>query len=178
MKGAVDIGRIIVNTNAAGVGGVLTGIILTRALYSKVDLTLVLNCGLAGLVAITADPVHATPGLSLIIGAVGGAIVVLGVPLLDRFRLDDVVGAIPVHLGAGIWGGLAAGFVNPEGSVIAQAVGIGLIGCFVFAASIIIWFALKMVVGLRFNPEVEADGLDLNELGLEAYPDFVAYEDA
>ncbi|MEL7464442.1 MAG: ammonium transporter [Pseudomonadota bacterium] len=178
MQGAVDIGRVVVNTNAAGVGGVLAGIILTRALYSKVDLTLVLNCGLAGLVSITADPVHASPGLALIIGAIGGAIVVLGVPLLDRFRLDDVVGAVPVHLGAGIWGGVAAGFVNPEGSVIAQLVGIGLIGCFVFGVSIVMWFALKLVIGLRFNPEVEADGLDLNELGLEAYPDFVGYEDA
>lgn len=177
MQGAVNIARVIVNTNAAGAGGIIMGIILTRVLYTKVDLTLVLNCGLAGLVAITADPVHPSPVMALLIGSVGGAIVVLAVPLLDRLRLDDVVGAIPVHLGAGIWGGLIAGIVNPDGNVLVQFVGIALIGAFVFGLSIIAWFALRATIGLRFPAAVEADGLDLNELGMEAYPDFVSYED-
>ncbi|MEM7545450.1 MAG: ammonium transporter [Pseudomonadota bacterium] len=173
----ISVGRVIVNTNAAAGGGALAAMLLTQAIFRKVDLTMVMNGALAGLVSITAEPTAPGIASATLIGAVGGAIVVFVVPLLDRLRIDDVVGAIPVHLGAGLWGGLIAGITNPEGSIVAQFVGIGVIGLFVFSLSIAVWFVLRAAIGLRFPPEVEIEGLDINELGMEAYPEFVAYSE-
>ncbi len=169
---AADVSRIMVNTNLAASAGAVTAMLLTMILYRKPDLTLMLNGALAGLVAITAEPLHPTIGWALVIGAIGGAIVVFSVPLLDRLKIDDVVGAIPVHLFAGIWGTLAVVITNPEASLWAQIVGIVSIGLFVVVASALAWAILKALLGLRVDAEAEVAGLDKVELGMEAYPEF------
>jgi len=167
-----DIGRIFANTNAAAAGGAVAVLLLTQLLYKKPDLTMILNGALAGLVAITAEPL--TPGLgqATLIGAVGGVIVVFTVPLLDRLQIDDVVGAVPVHLFAGIWGTLAVVLTNPGATLTAQLTGIVVIGAFVVVASTVVWLILRVVFGLRVNEEAEINGLDVSELGMEAWPEF------
>jgi Amt family ammonium transporter len=168
----VAIANIYVNTNMAACGGVLTAMALSELLYKKIDLTMVLNGALAGLVSITAEPLAPTPGLSILIGAVGGALVVFAVPLLDRFKLDDVVGAIPVHLVAGIWGTLAVPLSNDGASYGTQLVGVVAIGAFTFIASLAVWSLLKLAVGIRLTDDAEDMGIDQVELGMEAYPEF------
>jgi Amt family ammonium transporter len=167
-----DIGRVMANTNAAAVGGALAAAILTQLLYKKVDVTFVINGALAGLVSITAEPL--TPGLgsATLIGAIGGVLVVLAVPVLDKFKLDDVVGAIPVHLVAGIWGTIAVVFTNPDAKLGVQLLAIVTVGVFVFFISLVLWLILKAAVGLRPTEEAEVLGLDKAEVGVEAYPEF------
>lgn len=170
-----DVSRIFANTNMAAAAGAVTALILTQLLYGKVDLTMVLNGALAGLVSITAEPLAPSLFLSLIIGSIGGIIVVLTVPLLDKLKIDDVVGAIPVHFFAGIWGTLAVvltGGYTGEATLGAQILGIVSIIGFVFVTSLIVWVILKAVMGLRVSQEAEVNGLDVSELGMEAYPDF------
>lgn len=168
-----DISRIFSNTNAAACGGLLAAMILTQVMYGKVDLTMVLNGALAGLVSITAEPLTPGLGLATLIGAVGGVIVVFTVPMLDKMKIDDVVGAIPVHLFAGIWGTLAVLLSNPAATFAGQLVPIIIVGVFVFVVSTIVWLVLKAVVGIRVDEEAEVAGLDQSELGMEAYPDFM-----
>ena len=165
-----DIGRIFANTNMAAASGAVVALAVTQIMYKKADLTMVLNGALAGLVSITAEPLAPTLFGALLTGAVGGMIVVITVPLLDKFKIDDVVGAIPVHLVAGIWGTLAVGFYT--GNFGAQILGIVVYGVFTFFASLVIWYVLKMVVGIRVSEEAEINGLDMSELGMEAYPEF------
>jgi ammonium transporter, Amt family len=165
-----DIGRIFANTNMAAAAGAVTALIATQLMYKKADLTMVLNGALAGLVSITAEPLAPSLLGSLLTGAVGGVIVVVTVPLLDKFKIDDVVGAIPVHLFAGIWGTLAVGFYT--GNFGAQITGILAYGVFTFVASLVIWFIFKAVWGIRVSEEAEINGLDMSELGMEAYPEF------
>jgi len=167
-----DVSRIFVNTNMAAASGAIIAAILTQVSYGKVDLTMVLNGALAGLVSITAEPLTPTLGWSMIIGGIGGAIVVYGVPLLDRFKIDDVVGAIPVHLFAGIWGTLAVVLTNSDASLGTQIYSIVVVGLFVSIASGIVWLILKSAMGIRVSAEDEVAGLDQSELGMEAYPDF------
>ncbi|MGV3650643.1 MAG: ammonium transporter [Devosia sp.] len=167
-----DVGRIMANTNAGAIGGALAALVLTAILYKKVDLTLVLNGALAGLVSITAEPLTPGLGTASLIGAVGGIIVVVTVPLLDRFKIDDVVGAIPVHLFAGIWGTIAVVFTNGEANLINQLISIVIVGVFVFVVSFVVWFILKATIGLRPSEEDEEMGLDKAEVGVEAYPEF------
>jgi Amt family ammonium transporter len=167
-----DVSRIFVNTNMAAAAGSLAALILTQALYGRVDLTLVLNGALAGLVSITAGPLDPTLFGALWIGAVGGAIVVFGVPLLDRLKIDDVVGAIPVHLFCGFWGTLAVPFYTADASFVTQLVGFASIGLFVFVASLVVWVVLRATMGLRVSEEAEVVGLDMTEFGMEAYPEF------
>ncbi|WP_083225460.1 ammonium transporter [Neptunicoccus sediminis] len=167
-----DVSRIFVNTNAAAAGGVVTALILTQILYKKPDLTMILNGALAGLVSITAEPLTPSIGAATLIGAMGGVIVVIVVPLLDKFRIDDVVGAIPVHLVAGIWGTIAVVFTNNEASLGAQLYGIITVAIFVIVTSAVVWFILKAVMGIRVSQEAEVTGLDMSELGMEAYPEF------
>ena len=166
-----DVSRIFANTNMAAAAGAIMALTLTQVLYKKPDLTMVLNGALAGLVSITAEPL--TPSLfdALLIGAVGGAIVVFTVPMLDKFKIDDVVGAIPVHLFAGIWGTIAVAF-SGSATIGAQITGIIAYGVFTFVASLVLWFILKAVFGIRVSEEAEINGLDMAELGMEAYPDF------
>ena len=167
-----DVSRIFANTNAAAAGGAIAALILTQVVYGKVDLTMVLNGALAGLVSITAEPLTPTLGAATLIGAVGGLIVVFSVPLLDKFKIDDVVGAIPVHLIAGIWGTLAVPVTNSDASFGTQIVSILIVGAFTFVASAVVWFIIKAVVGIRVSEEDEIAGLDASELGMDAYPDF------
>jgi len=169
---ASSVSKIFVNTNLAAAAGVVAALILTQIMYGKVDLTMALNGALAGLVSITAEPLTPSPVMALLIGAVGGVIVVFFVPLLDRLRIDDVVGAIPVHLVAGIWGTMAVPLTNGAATFYAQAIGVVSIGAFVMVASSIVWLLLKFTVGLRPTEEAEYEGLDASELGLEAYPEF------
>jgi len=168
-----DISRIFANTNTAAAGGALAALVLTKVLYSKPDLTMVLNGALAGLVSITAEPLTPSLGMATIIGAIGGVIVVFAVPFLDKLKIDDVVGAIPVHLCAGIWGTFAVVLTNPDASVFGQIISIVIVGVFVFVVSAIVWFILKATMGgIRVSEEEEVNGLDIGELGMEAYPEF------
>ena len=168
-----DISRIMANTNTAAAGGAIAALILTQVMYGKVDLTMVLNGALAGLVSITAEPLTPSLGAATLIGAVGGVIVVFAVPMLDKLGIDDVVGAIPVHLVAGIWGTLAVVLTNPDATFMGQLLSIIIVGVFVFVVSLVVWVILKGVMGIRVSEEAEIAGLDTAELGMEAYPDFV-----
>ena len=167
-----DISRIFSNTNAAAAGGVLTAIVATQLYYGKIDLTMALNGALAGLVSITAEPLFPSLGAATLIGGVGGLIVVLSVPILDKFKIDDVVGAIPVHLIAGIWGTLAVTFNNPEAALGTQLYGIIIIGAFTFLISLLVFYTISVLIGLRSTEEDEIKGLDASELGMDSYPDF------
>jgi Amt family ammonium transporter len=169
---AVAISSIYINTNLAAAGGVVAAILLNQALYKKLDLTMALNGALGGLVAITAEPLTPAPGLAIVIGGVGGVLVVVAVPLLDKLKIDDVVGAIPVHLVCGIWGTIAVVFSNSDAKLGIQVLGILAVGAFVFFASLIVWLVIKMTIGVRPSDEDEVLGLDRAECGMEAYPEF------
>lgn len=166
-----DVSRIFANTNMAAAAGAVAALILTQIMYGKVDLTMVLNGALAGLVSITAEPLAPSLFGSLLIGGIGGVIVVFTVPLLDKLKIDDVVGAIPVHLVAGIWGTIAVAF-SGSATFGAQLYGIIAIGVFTFVVSLVVWFILKAITGIRVDEESEITGLDVSELGMEAYPEF------
>ncbi|MBO6539943.1 MAG: ammonium transporter [Rhizobiaceae bacterium] len=171
---ASDVSRIFANTNLAAAGGVVAAIVLAQVLYKRVDITFALNGALAGLVSITAEPLAPGPFASILIGAVGGVVVVVTVPLLDKLKIDDVVGAIPVHLFAGIWGTLVVPFSNSGASYGTQITGIVAMGAFTFIASGVIWYILKLTMGIRVSREEEELGLDKAEIGVEAYPEFTS----
>ncbi|MEM8799106.1 MAG: ammonium transporter [Pseudomonadota bacterium] len=171
-KDAVAVAQVFANSNMAAAGGVLVAVGLTKLLYKKVDLTMALNGALGGLVSITAEPLAPSIGQAILIGGFGSALVVFVVPLLDRIRIDDVVGAIPVHLICGIWGTLAVPLTNSDASFLTQLAGIGAVAAFVTTASALLWLALKYTVGVRLDRREEASGSDVAELGLEAYPEF------
>lgn len=168
---AADVSRIFANTNLAAAAGAVSAMILVQLVYKKVDVTMVINGALAGLVSITAEPLAPSVPAALFIGAVGGAIVVFAVPLLDKLKIDDVVGAIPVHLLAGIWGTMITP-LSGSGNYFVQLVGVVSIGAFTLIASGIIWMILKVTLGVRVSEEDEALGLDKAEVGVEAYPEF------
>ncbi|TMV06988.1 ammonium transporter [Ruegeria sediminis] len=167
-----DISRIFANTNMAAAAGAVAALILTQVRFGKVDLTMTLNGALAGLVSITAEPLAPSLFQSLIIGGIGGVIVVFAVPMLDRMRIDDVVGAIPVHLIAGFWGTFIVAWTNSDASFVTQIIGFVAIGVFVFVVSYVLFTVIKSTVGLRVGEEEEINGLDMAELGMEAYPEF------
>ena len=169
---AVAISSIYINTNLSAAGGVIAAIVLNQILYKKLDLTMALNGALGGLVAVTAEPLAPSPGLAIFIGGIGGIIVVLAVPLLDKLKIDDVVGAIPVHLLCGIWGTIAVVLSNSDASLVTQLIGIVSIGLFTVLTSAIVWFVIKLTIGLRPTEEEELAGLDKSECGMEAYPEF------
>lgn len=177
---------IFANTNLAAAGGVVAAMLLTLLLFKKVDPTMVFNGAIGGLVAITAEPLAPELWESILIGAAGGAIVVVTVPMLDKLKIDDVVGAIPAHLFAGIFGTLVVAANSKEmedalghvtygfdaGQLLTQAIGVAAIGAFVVVTSTIAWLLLKFTLGIRISEEDEIEGLDKTELGLEAYPEF------
>jgi Amt family ammonium transporter len=164
---------VFVNTNMAASGGLVFALITARLLFGKADLTMALNGALAGLVAITAEPLTPTPLAATLIGGVGGVIVVFAIVTLDKLRIDDPVGAISVHGVVGMWGLMAVPITNTEASFGAQAIGLGTILGWVFVTSFIVWLLLKLIVGLRVSEEEEYEGVDVGECGLEAYPEFV-----
>lgn len=169
---AISMSNVMANTNLAACGGMIAAMIMLQLLYRKVDLTMALNGALAGLVAITAGPDTPSPGVATLIGGVGGVLVVLAVPLFDKLRIDDVVGALSVHLVCGIWGTLAVPLTNSEASFVTQLIGVGAIGGFVVVVSALTWLLIKYTIGLRVSAEEEHIGCDTSELGLEAYPEF------
>ena len=161
---------VVVNTNMAAVFGGFIAALLTQIMYKKVDLTMVLNGILAGLVSVTAAP-NQSPEYSAIVGIIGGILIVFAVPFFDKLKIDDPVGALSVHLVCGIWGTIAVGFTSAS-TILAQLKGVLLIGVFVFALSFLFWFILKITMGLRVSEEEEIEGLDISECGLVAYPEF------
>ena len=174
-KGDADaISAVIANTNIAACAGAVIAMILTQILFKKVDLTMVLNGALAGLVSITAGPDYPSMGLAMLIGGIGGALVVFAVPFFDKLKIDDPVGALSVHLVAGIWGTLAVGLFKEDGSLGAQIMGIVVIGLFTFVSSIIVWYILKVTMGIRVSEEQESVGSDEEEFGMHSYPEFVS----
>jgi len=169
---AGDVSRIFINTNIAAAAGVVVVLVMLQIMYKKIDVTMALNGALAGLVAITAEPLTPSVPTAAFIGGVGGAIVVVLVPLLDKFKIDDVVGAIPVHLVAGIWGTMVVPLTNADASYGVQFVGVLAFGAFSVVVSTIVWYILKATMGIRITEEQEALGLDKSEVGVEAYPEF------
>ncbi len=168
------VAAVFVNTNAAAAGGVVAALLTARIVLGRADLTMVLNGALAGLVAITAEPLTPSPLIATLIGAVGGAIVVFSVLGLDRLRIDDPVGAISVHGTVGIWGLLAVPLTNADTAFATQLMGAAVIFGFVLITSLIAWGIIKMLAGLRVSEEDEYRGVDVSECGLEAYPEFTS----
>jgi Amt family ammonium transporter len=168
---AANMAIVYVNTNLAACAGVVVAMIMTQLMYKKIDLTMALNGAIGGLVAITAGPDLQHHAVALIVGGIGGALVVIAVPLIDKLKIDDVVGAISAHLIAGIWGTLAVGIFG-GGSLVTQVIGIVAVAIFMIVSSAIVWLVLKFTVGLRVDEEAEEMGLDKAELGMEAYPEF------
>jgi len=169
---AISMSNVMVNTNMAACGGMIAAMILVQILYKKVDVTMALNGALAGLVSITAGPDTPSLGAATLIGAVGGILVVLAVPFFDKLKIDDVVGALSVHLVCGIWGTMAVPITNGDASFVTQFIGVAAIGIFVLVTSSVTWLVLKFTVGIRCSEEDEYRGLDVAEIGMEAYPDF------
>ena len=175
---AVSMSVVLVNTNLAAGAGVIAAISVCRPLFGRIDLMVGLNGALAGLVAITAGPTMVDHFWAVIIGAIGGLVSSGGIKLLEKIKVDDVVGAVPVHLFAGIWGTLAA-CIAAGGNILTQIMGILAIGVFVFAVSWILWKAFDLIpfLGARVSRQVEQLGQDSAELGMEAYPEFVLMPD-
>jgi len=169
---AIEMSNVIANTNMAACGGMIAAMIMVQVLYKKVDVTMGLNGALAGLVSITAGPASPSLGASILIGGVGGILVVLAVPFFDKLKIDDVVGALSVHLVCGIWGTMAVPFTDSGTSFMTQFIGVAATGVFVVIASSIVWLAIKFTIGIRCSEEDEYRGLDVSEIGMEAYPDF------
>ncbi|MDR3163295.1 MAG: ammonium transporter [Helicobacteraceae bacterium] len=171
-ENADNLALVCASTHLGASAGAVAAAILSKIIYKKVDLTFVLNGTLAGLVAVTAGP-NIALWVGALEGAVGGILVVLAVPFFDKLKIDDPVGALSVHLVAGIWGTLAVGIFNPEVTFLAQLFGVVVVGAFVFVASGIVWYILKLTLGIRVSQKEEHEGTDLSETGLEAYPEFV-----
>ena len=166
---------VFTNTNLAAAGGVVAAMAMSQIVFKKMDLTFALNGAIAGLVSITAGPDLTNHALSIVVGGIGGVLVVVAVPLIDKLKIDDVVGAISAHLVAGIWGTLAVALEDMSTfgtQITAQAIGSVAVGAFMIITSGIVWYALKLTVGLRVDEEAEEMGLDKAELGMEAYPEF------
>jgi len=173
-ESADAVAMVFVNTNAAAAGGVIAALLLAKAWFGKVDLTMALNGALAGLVAITAGPDTPSALVATLIGAVGGLIVVFSIVILDRkLKIDDPVGAISVHGVVGLWGLLAVPLTNLDVTFAGQLVGAATIFVWVFGASSALWFALKAIMGIRVTDDEEDAGVDISECGMEAYPEFV-----
>ncbi|GAB3273387.1 ammonium transporter [Parahaliea aestuarii] len=171
---ANEVANVFLNTNAAAAGGLIAALLLARIMFGKADLTMALNGALAGLVAITAEPADPSPLLATIIGAIGGVIVVFSIVFLDKLKIDDPVGAISVHGVVGIWGIFAVLLSDADATFMGQLVGTLVIFAWVFISSLIVWYVIKLIIGLRVSEEEEYEGVDLSECGLEAYPEFVS----
>ena len=173
---AVHMGNVLANTNLAAAAGVMAAISTARPLLGRVDLLAGLNGAIAGLVAITAGPDIVDHYWAIIIGAIGGVICTAGMKLMESLKLDDVVGAVPAHLFAGVWGTLAV-CIAAGGNVVTQIIGVLAVGAFVFVASWIVWMAIEKTIGARVSETVEELGQDTAELGIEAYPEFMLMPD-
>ena len=176
IENANSVALVFVNTNMAAAGGLIGALLLASLWFGKADLTMALNGGLAGLVAITAEPLTPAPLEATAIGLVGGLLVVGSIIMLDKLKIDDPVGAISVHAVVGLWGLLAVPLTNDTASMMWQVIAIGSIFAWVFGTSLVAWLALKATMGIRVAEEDEHGGLDIAECGLEAYPEFTTSE--
>ena len=172
ISNSASVAMVFLNTNAAAAGGSVAALLLAKILFGKADLTMALNGALAGLVAITAEPSTPTALEATIFGALGGILVVFSIIGLDKIKIDDPVGAISVHGTCGLLGLLLVPITNDGATFTGQIIGALTIFVWVFATSLIVWFVLKMVMGIRVSEEEEANGVDLSECGMEAYPEF------
>ena len=173
---AIAMSNVLVNTNLAAAAGVIAALSVSRPLLGRVDLLAGLNGAIGGLVSITAGPDIVTHSWSIVIGLVGGVIVVAGMKLLENLKVDDVVGAIPAHLFAGIWGTLAV-CIAAGGDLLVQLTGILAVGAYVFLVALALWYVLEKTIGVRVSTAVEEVGQDSAELGIESYPEFVLMPD-
>ena len=172
---AIAVAQVFLNTNTAAAGGVIGALLMSKLLGGKVDVTMAINGALAGLVAITAEPSTPSALQAPIFGALGGVLVVFSIILLDRMRIDDPVGAISVHGTVGLLGLLLVPITNGESaSFSGQIIGALTIFFWVFITSGIVWYALKVLIGIRVTEEDEYRGVDVAECGLEAYPEFTS----
>lgn len=169
---ANNVARVFVNTNMAASGGLLAALLMAKFRFGKADLTMAINGALAGLVAITADPLSPSAGLATLIGVVGGVLVFVSILFLDKLKIDDPVGAISVHGTVGIWGVLAVLLANGDATFTGQLVGIAVIFGWTFGTTLIVGLIFKAIMGLRVTEEEEAEGVDIVECGMEAYPEF------
>ncbi len=167
-----SVAMVFLNTNAAAAGGVIAALLLAKILFGKADLTMALNGALAGLVAITAEPSTPSALSATLIGGFGGALVVISIISLDKLKIDDPVGAISVHGVVGLWGLLAVPLTNPDATLGGQLMGAITIFTWVFAISLLTWYLIKIIMGLRIGQEEEYEGVDISECGIEAYPEF------
>ena len=168
------VASIFANTTMAAAGGVIAPMVLSRIVEGKTNIGATLNGAIAGLVSITAEPLTPSIGQAIIIGGIGGILCMYGMKLLDKLKIDDVVGAIPAHLIAGIWGTLIVPFTNADTSYVTQIIGILAFGIFTVVCSSIVWTVLKVSVGIRASEEDEEYGLDLTETGTSGYPEYVS----
>ena len=173
VESANAVAMVFANTNLAAASGMVFAIITSQILFGKADLSMGLNGALAGLVAITAEPSLPSMPLACLIGAIGGIIVVFSIIGLDRLKIDDPVGAISVHGVVGVWGLMAVLFSNPDATIFGQLAGIAVIFAWMFGAGMAVWMIIKAIMGIRVDEEMEYQGMDMSECGMEAYPEFV-----
>ncbi|MBV7314660.1 ammonium transporter [Shewanella sp. NIFS-20-20] len=178
VENASAVATIFVNTNSAAASGAIAALLVCKMVWGKADLTMILNGALAGLVAITADPLSPSLVLAACIGAVSGGLVVFSIVGLDRLKIDDPVGAISVHGSAGILGLMLVPLSNPDASLVKQLFGAGIIFAWVFGCSLVVWLVLKLTLGIRVTEEEEYNGMDVSDCGIDAYPEFVSVRNA
>jgi len=171
-ENASAVGLIFLNTNAAAATGAIAALIVSRLKWGKADLTMILNGALAGLVAITADPLSPSPLVACVIGAIAGVIVVYSIVTFDKLKIDDPVGALSVHGVCGLFGLLVVPVSNDGASLMSQLYGAAVIFGFVFLASLLVWYVIKVTMGIRVTAEEEDAGMDMHDCGIEAYPEF------
>jgi len=172
VENADTVAKTIMNTNTAGLAGAIIAATIMYVRYKLLDITMILNGALGGLVAITAGPDLYDMYTPILIGAIGGALVVFAIPVFDKFKLDDPVGALSVHLVNGIWGTLAVGIFVDNVSILTQLKGIVVIGVFAFVSSYIAIYSINIFIKFRAEDDIQVEGLDVNEVGVEAYPEF------
>ena len=172
VENADTVAKTIMNTNTAGLAGAIIAGIIMYFRYKLLDITMILNGALGGLVAITAGPDLYDMYTPILVGAIGGALVVFAVPVFDKLKLDDPVGALSVHLVNGIWGTLAVGLFVDKISVVDQLKGVAVVAIFVFIVSYAVLFVINKLVRFRADDEAQVEGLDVQEVGVEAYPEF------
>ncbi|MCE9677833.1 ammonium transporter [Shewanella sp. AS1] len=177
-ENASAVAKIFVNTNSAAAFGSVSALIVCKMVWGKADLTMILNGALAGLVAITADPLSPSLPLAGVIGLVAGGLVVFSIVMFDRVKIDDPVGAISVHGVAGLFGLLVVPVSNADATLLGQLYGAGVIFAWVFAASLVVWYVLKVTMGIRVTEEEEYNGMDASDCGIDAYPEFVSLKSA
>ena len=171
---ATAVGQIFLNTNAAAAAGAITALLVCKTTWGKADLTMILNGALAGLVAITADPLSPSPIYSVAIGAVSGALVVFSIVGFDKLKIDDPVGAISVHGVCGLFGLMVVPLSNDQAHFATQLLGASVIFAWVFATSFLVWGVLKATIGIRVSEDEELEGMDVHDCGIGAYPEFVS----